>query len=64
MDIPMGAEGIAVVWDRMQAAEYKLRQIGELIATWAVDDDTYLHLDGQDLGYADAAVQVAAVINA
>lgn len=40
-----------------------IHRIRALVATWAVDDDTYLHLDGQDLGYADAAVQITAIID-
>jgi hypothetical protein len=39
-----------------------IEHIRTLAATWAVDGDTYLHLSGQDLGYADAAVQIMAII--
>jgi hypothetical protein len=41
----------------------QIERIRTLAATWAVDADSYLHLDGQDLGYADAAVQIIAIID-
>lgn len=53
--------GLAI--ERIDALESALRQVWTLVATWAVDDDTYLHLDGQDLGYADAAVQITAILD-
>lgn len=39
-----------------------IETIRGLCGTWRVADDVYLHLDGPDLGYADAAVQILAVI--
>ena len=44
-------------------AEAKLEAIRRLAESWSVPDDVYLHLDGQDLGYADAAVQLLTIID-
>lgn len=44
-------------------ANAKIAAIQELANSWRVPDDMYLRLDGPDLGYADAAVQIDAIIN-
>jgi hypothetical protein len=45
------------------ASEKKLTAIKVLADLWAVDDDTYLHMEScQDLGYADAAVQLLTIL--
>lgn len=49
--------------DHADTHRSQIERIRTLAATWAVDDDTYLSLDGQDLGYADAAVQIIAIID-
>ena len=49
--------------EALAEAERKLATIRLLAESWAVDDDTYLHMEScQDLGYADAAVQILAVL--
>ena len=37
--------------------------IRELCAGWTVPDDVFLHLDGPNLGYADAAGQILSVLD-
>jgi hypothetical protein len=47
----------------VRIAEKKLTAIKVLADSWAVDDDTYLHMEScQDLGYADAAVQLLTIL--
>lgn len=49
--------------EELESAEQKLARIKALADSWAVDDDTYLRMEScQDLGYADAAVQILAVL--
>lgn len=59
-----GLRGAAVPLTREQKLERAFGEIRALADSWAVDDDTYLHMESsQELGYADAAVQINAILD-
>ena len=61
---PVAARVLAALRERYAVVPKRhMELIRELCAGWTVPDDVFLHLDGQDLGYADAAAQILSVLD-